>query len=518
MNKDKGVFDATTRIRPDADKSKVRSVPRASKAEEDRTRLKAPSAEDATRLKAPASVDATRLKAPEPDDATRVKPADYVPAAYVVGEYVAGEYAPGESGAFISVGDTLKNRFEMTDLLGRGGMSHVYRAIDKRKLEAEDKNPYVAVKVLGGDFAGHPKGFVALQREARKSQTLAHPNIITVYDFDRDGATVFMTMEELRGSPLDVLIRNNPGGMDKNEALRIIGEVAKGLAYAHSKGIVHSDLKPGNIFLTDEGTVKVLDFGIARAASSVEDYQASEQTVFDAGELGGLTPTYASYEMFERDEPHPSDDIYALGLIAYELLTGSHPYQRMTALEVQKKRLHPPVLKGLKQRQAQAIKAAVALKRGERIADAIVFTKQFEASSSFKLIAASLLVVVIALGVVVVFQSTEENGPAVPFAELNAKTQDSINESISLAEEAQKFGDINGAIYHYNAVYQLHPRNIRAMKGLEAVVDKVLGIARKASLSSKEEKLQQINVLLEYESLASNGELLAYKAELLENK
>ncbi|MCU7860768.1 MAG: protein kinase, partial [Candidatus Thiodiazotropha sp. (ex Lucinoma kastoroae)] len=92
-------------------------------------------------------------------------------------------------------------------MLGRGGMGVVYKARDLRKVEAMDREPYIAVKVLSKDFQANPDSFIALQRESKKAQQLAHPNIVTVYDFDRDGPNVFMTMELLEGEPLDQLIR-----------------------------------------------------------------------------------------------------------------------------------------------------------------------------------------------------------------------------------------------------------------------------------------------------------------------
>jgi len=464
---DKTPNEATTNIRPDAERTVVRTA-------------------------------AT-------EEATRVKPRSTAAASSSV----------SKQPAFVNVGDKLKQRFHIVELIGRGGMSEVYRAVDQRKLEAQDKNPHVAVKVLGAAFADHPKGFVALQREARKSQTLAHPNIITVYDFDRDGDIVFMTMEELKGTPLDTLIRNNPAGLDQQDAVRIIGEVAKGLAHAHSKGIVHADLKPGNIFLCEDNSVKILDFGIARAASVMEDFQASEQTVFDAGELGGLTPSYASYEMFQHREPHPSDDIYALGLISYELLTGKHPYAKNTALEVEQRSLVPPTVKNLNRRQASVLKASILLHRQDRIQNAIEFSKQFEQSSTLKMVVAALVLVVFILTGAVIIQSNDNEGPAVPFDSLAPELQAKFNDAIALGDEALQFGDINGAVFHFNAAYALHPRNEQAEERLDAVVDKVLAAAKKAPQISPEEKLQQINILLEYESLAANEDLLSYRDKLL---
>ncbi len=181
----------------------------------------------------------------------------------------APERGAASAAVEFEAGALLKGRFELTSLVGRGGMGIVWAAVDRRKLEARDPHPEVAVKILNSSAAQHPDAFVALQREASKAQTLAHPNIATVFDFDRDGATVFITMELLRGQPLDKAIGAAHGhGIGRAAALPIIRGIAEGLAYAHRKGIIHSDLKPANIFLGPDGTPKILDFGIARAVPS----------------------------------------------------------------------------------------------------------------------------------------------------------------------------------------------------------------------------------------------------------
>ena len=107
----------------------------------------------------------------------------------------------------VKVGIVLKNRFILEGVIARGGMGVVYKAKDLRKVEALERNPYIAIKVLGEDFKQHPESWIGLQRETRKTQQLSHPNIITVYDFDRDGENVFMTMELLEGEPLTELLQ-----------------------------------------------------------------------------------------------------------------------------------------------------------------------------------------------------------------------------------------------------------------------------------------------------------------------
>ncbi|HJW25232.1 MAG TPA: serine/threonine-protein kinase [Rhodocyclaceae bacterium] len=274
--------------------------------------------------------------------------------------------APGSDPERIKgVGDTLNGRFVLEECLGFGGMGMVYKALDLRKLEASDRNPYIAIKVLNVQFRGHPKSLIALQREAKKAQKLAHPNIVTVYDFDRDGSMVYLTMEYLAGKPLSQLLRSPDfKGMPWPSALRIVAGIAKALGYAHERGFVHCDLKPANVFVTDSGEVKVIDFGIARVFQKPE--QDTEATVFDPGSLGGLTPAYASPEMIEHLEPDPRDDIYALACITYELLTGRHPFDRVPANQARSAHMKPLRPKGLGLRQWRALRNALCFEREGR--------------------------------------------------------------------------------------------------------------------------------------------------------
>ncbi len=263
----------------------------------------------------------------------------------------------------------LNERFELIALLGRGAMGHVYKAIDRRKVEANDKDPYVAIKLLTEEFQKHPDAFVTLQREARKAQNLSSEYIVKVFDFDRDGDTIYMTMEYLEGLPLDELIaKNKDTPLERDAIWKLLDGTCEALGVAHRARIVHSDLKPGNIFVTADGEAKLLDFGIARAVIDKGADVASNATEFDAGSLGALTPAYASLEMFSGAQPDPRDDIYALGCIAYELLSGEHPYQRTTAEQAAKLGATPKRIAGLNNAQWKALKGALAFERDKRIA------------------------------------------------------------------------------------------------------------------------------------------------------
>jgi serine/threonine protein kinase len=281
-----------------------------------------------------------------------------------------------------SVGQVIKNRFELMEVIGRGGMGVVYKARDLVKVQARDSNPYVAVKVLSEGFKKYSRAFIALQREASKSQRLAHPNIATVFDFDRDNDTIFMTMELLSGLPFDKLIVQLPkGGLPEKTALGYIDDLCNGLAYAHKQNLIHSDLKPANIYLCENGVVKLLDFGITRAFGQTEKTNG-ENTLFDPASLKALTPAYASIEMFKRESPDPRDDIYALACVSYELLTGIHPYKKVAAHKALELGLKPPPVKGLSRQQQKALQKALALQRHERTATVEEFRQNIQRPKS----------------------------------------------------------------------------------------------------------------------------------------
>jgi len=268
----------------------------------------------------------------------------------------------------------LKNRFVLEEHIATGGMGAIYKALDLRKDELQDKNPFVAIKILNEDFKAHPDALISLQREAAKVQKLAHPNIVTVYDFDRDGDTVFMTMEFLDGKPLSDLIKESGSqALPRDLAMRIIAGVSRGLVNAHSKGIIHADLKPSNVFLTNDGVVKLLDFGIARAVKSSGE-ESADKTLFNPQSLGALTPSYASMEMFNNEgEPDPRDDIYGLACLSYELLSGRHPFKKLPSTTACAAKLKPDRIVGLSRKQWAVLSGSLAFERSARTPSVIEF-------------------------------------------------------------------------------------------------------------------------------------------------
>ena len=281
-------------------------------------------------------------------------------------------------------GSIIKQRFKLISVLGTGGMGKVYKGLDLLKEEAKDKKPYVAIKLLNEDFKDHPEAFISLQRESSRQQKLAHPNIATIYDFDRvggPGTPVFITMELMEGMEIKHYIRKTvrkQKGLPFPEAFTIIKQLVDALSYAHQRRLVHSDFKPGNCFLCNDGTVKILDFGIARAVKNPVTGEA-EKTLFDPGKLGALTPAYASYEMLQGEEPDTRDDIYALGCVAYELLTSKHPYNKVPANKAKAAKLFPPIVPGLKKKQNRALQRSVAFERAKRSPTVEHFLTELEA-------------------------------------------------------------------------------------------------------------------------------------------
>ena len=275
------------------------------------------------------------------------------------------------------VGSVIKQRFELVEELGAGGMGRVFKALDRVRAEAHDREPHLAIKILSEAFQQHADAAIALQREAKKTLRLSHPNVVNVYDFDRDGPLMFMTMEYLSGRSLDRMLKE-PGfkGLPIEDALAILRPAAAALSHAHAHGLVHSDFKPSNVFIGNDGQVKIIDFGIARAVRRAGS--DTDETLFDPGRLGALTPPYASIEQIDGCDPDPRDDVYALACVAYELLTGRHPFDRVTARRALTERMEPARPPNLSGRQWEGLKRALAFHRDKRTPTVEAFVASLE--------------------------------------------------------------------------------------------------------------------------------------------
>jgi protein kinase-like protein/Calx-beta domain-containing protein len=261
--------------------------------------------------------------------------------------------------------DILRDRYELLSILGRGNSGTVYKALDRHRAHLADSARYVAVKVLKIDYHNRPDALAELEREFHQAQSLSHPNIVSVFDLDKDGDTNFIVMELLQGELLADIMRRLRGPMQRQHAMAIISSVGAALAHAHRRDIVHADLKPRNIMITSTGEVRVLDFGFARSRS-LDLHSASPLDAVPAS-----APAYASIERVNGSEPHPSDDVYSLACIAYELLSGVHPFGGRSAVLARANGRRPRNIPGLTRKQMQTLNRALLWGRGERKIDVV---------------------------------------------------------------------------------------------------------------------------------------------------
>lgn len=215
------------------------------------------------------------------------------------------------------LGTCLDDRYEIVEVIGAGGMAVVYKAIDQRL------NRFVAVKILRDELARDEEFRARFQIEAQAVAMLSHPNIVSVYDVSHTAGVEYIVMELIEGVTLMQYMQKK-GALSWKEAAHFSTQIAKALEHAHSKGIVHRDIKPQNIMILRDGTIKVADFGIAALESAQE--QRSDQTV---GSVHYIAP-----EQARGETPDTRSDIYSLGVVMYEMLTGQMPYDGETAEQI----------------------------------------------------------------------------------------------------------------------------------------------------------------------------------------
>ena len=220
----------------------------------------------------------------------------------------------------LSPGDTL-GHYALIAPLGAGGMGEVYRARDSR-LERE-----VAIKVLPARLAHDRDARIRFEREAKAVAALNHPNILAIHDFGDHEGIVFAVTELLEGETLRARVSRSP--LPWRHAVDIAIAVAEGLSAAHAKGIVHRDLKPENVFLTSDGRVKILDFGLARRLTLEDMDDKTAIAITEPGVVMG-TMAYMSPEQARGIPASPTSDIFSLGCVVFEMLVGRRAFDRAT--------------------------------------------------------------------------------------------------------------------------------------------------------------------------------------------
>ncbi|HTX11343.1 MAG TPA: protein kinase [Solirubrobacteraceae bacterium] len=264
-------------------------------------------------------------------------------------------------------GTMIVGRYRIEGRLGVGGMSTVQLAFDQR-LER-----YVAIKLLAEHLADDPTFVSRFRREALAAARLVHPNIVQVFDFgfDERQRQHFIVMEHVPGHSCAELLRDH-GPMEIDQAVDVITQACRGLDYAHRNGVVHRDVKPGNLLVSDSEVVKLADFGIARATD--------QSSITQVGSVLG-TAAYLAPEQARGEEAGPRADLYSLGVVSYQLLSGRLPYEAnsLSELAIKQQREAPTPLDDLNPRVppelADAIELALALDQEERPANAMLLAE-----------------------------------------------------------------------------------------------------------------------------------------------
>jgi Protein kinase domain len=261
----------------------------------------------------------------------------------------------------IGIGTVLRDRYELLQLLGRGGMASVYKARDRYRTSLGVADCYVAIKIVQ-PHPSRPGSVDALGREFHNAQRLSHPNVINVYDIDREADASFYSMEFLDGERLSQLVKRAGGRLPRPYALAIVRDIGDAIAHAHSRGVVHSDLKPHNIMITREGHVRVLDFG----SGIVRSGEPWISELSPGGEYRQATPAYASCEQLQGWCADPRDDIYALACLAYQLLAGRHPFDQRSSLVARGRRMRARRPPGMRGDNWRALRRGLAWSREQR--------------------------------------------------------------------------------------------------------------------------------------------------------
>jgi serine/threonine protein kinase len=299
-----------------------------------------------TDLELTADLDDTEL--PDPDAAEAA--VDHIPDDVPFHDEVHS--APRAQRMPVAPGRILCDRFVLTKLLGTGGMCSVYLARDLEAERVRDLPTFVALKTPRPGYKDPARAIERLKREFEHAKRLSHTGIVQVFELANEGDVWFMTMELLEGESVASIMRRQPGALAPYLIRRVLRGAAEALAYAHVAGIAHGDLNPANIFLMTGDRVKLLDFG----AACTPDQPPSAAAAI----------AYASPQVLEGETPVIRDDVFSLGCIAYQMLTGHHPFEQRSAIAARADAARPATPDGLTNEQSLALMAALSWDRDGR--------------------------------------------------------------------------------------------------------------------------------------------------------
>lgn len=328
----------------------------------------------------------------EPVVALRTTPETASASAPAASPHTRVEFVPGAR---------IRDRYVLERQIGKGGTAIVFRARDLRR------EAIVALKVLREELREVPDKIERLKREFRQAQALSHPNIIRVFDIDCEGGAWFLTMEALEGESLrSYLAARQPRRLPEREAIPIILACADALACAHERHQIHGDFKPENVFVTRDRHVRLLDFGVTPGVPS------------GGGPfVPAATPAYASPEVLSGQVPEPRDDVYSLACVAYEVLTGRHPYDRHPVTTARQQRRRVRRLPGLSRRQFAALRCGLSWSRDRRPASVRALVAELRSPERDKASGFWFSVMAIAVGALVTIAFLLNRQPEVSVGE-----------------------------------------------------------------------------------------------------
>lgn len=373
----------------------------------------------------------------------------------------------------VRTGDTLAGRYTVCEKVDHCGMGIVFKALDRKREKAGMAMPWVALKFARAEAGSKSATAPYLRQEFLKLSQLNHPNIVSVFDFDSDGGLDFIVMEWLEGQTLaDLLSQITSKRIALHKANEIVRAVASALAHAHELGVVHGDVKPSNIFLTSNRCVKLLDFGSSTHASADAD-----------GEGNWATRAYASCEVLEGASPQPNDDVFALGVTAYRLMSGERPFGDLDAAEACATASVASPLPPDAERSWPAIEHALhldALDRpahaGEFLAELVdppIETMQPRERSQLEHIAYGAVAVALLIALVA-WTVGSIGGGAIDEQDVLARAEAALADG-RLTEPTE-----DNAFELYSSVLEMSPDHPAAVAGVQRIVEHYLAGARRA--------------------------------------
>ena len=405
----------------------------------------------------------------------------------------------------LTPGSVLNERFEIVELVHSGGMSHVYKAIDRRRHASNAREAHVAVKMLRRTVSDRDEYRLLLEQEASKARALSHPNIIKIFDFDAHDGQFFLVMEWLDGESLNALLKRT-GSEPLSPAFTraVIDAVADALTHSHANNVIHADINPSNIFVTTTHDIKLLDFGVARFSDDEEE-SSEDLTAW-------VTPSYASPEVLSGLLPVARDDLFSLACVAYRCYTGTHPFNGKLPIVAKREGLDVSPIAALSESEWSVLKSSLAYARDERPESASVFLRHpmtddggarigpSRAAWPWALLAAAALASVAAVGWWSQSGMSPEENTA-PSAmqpdtasppEADAPTETAAREPVSVVESLLALGRQaaaaeqliapanNNARDWYRQVLAIDAGNPEALAGLRAISNTFVEQARSA--------------------------------------